>query len=313
MITEQQKQKRKKRIGSSDVAAIVGLDPFKSPYDVFLEKTGKLEGEQKETEAMTEGKFEETGLILYAQSLLGFIIKKPSLLEFASQELNGLIVSHPDGLVKATGNRVEAKRQTYYARKESEMWGEPGSDQVPDRVVIQTSVHILCSPKSDVCHIPASLPFRKWEMFAVKRNNDLIASIIEFVDNFWQNNVLKDTPPSDSKPALAVIKRIRHIPDKTISIPADIALNWDKARQNRLAAEKTEDKHLTDLLAVIGDAEAGICYRTEIVDGKENHIPTGDVVTLFETQRTIYKVPEEIRKQYAEITKYRTPRLKKEK
>ena len=38
MITEKQRLERKKSIGGSDVAAILGLSPWKTPGDVYLEK-----------------------------------------------------------------------------------------------------------------------------------------------------------------------------------------------------------------------------------------------------------------------------------
>jgi len=45
---------RKQGIGGSDVAAIAGLNPWRSPMAVWLEKTGQIEP-QKENEAMYWG------------------------------------------------------------------------------------------------------------------------------------------------------------------------------------------------------------------------------------------------------------------
>ena len=39
MITEEQRIARKNGLGGSDIAAICGMNPYKSPYDVWLEKT----------------------------------------------------------------------------------------------------------------------------------------------------------------------------------------------------------------------------------------------------------------------------------
>ena len=40
--TETQLEQRRSRLGSSDIAAILGVDTHKNAYDVWLDKTGKL-------------------------------------------------------------------------------------------------------------------------------------------------------------------------------------------------------------------------------------------------------------------------------
>ena len=42
-ITDEQRERRKTRLGSTDIAAILGVDHFRTAYDVYLEKTDKLE------------------------------------------------------------------------------------------------------------------------------------------------------------------------------------------------------------------------------------------------------------------------------
>ena len=45
MLTTEQLEARKKGIGGSDVASILGLSPWKSQYQLYLEKRGELEEE----------------------------------------------------------------------------------------------------------------------------------------------------------------------------------------------------------------------------------------------------------------------------
>ena len=40
MITEKQRQERKLGIGGSDMPIILGLSTYKTPYQLYLEKTG---------------------------------------------------------------------------------------------------------------------------------------------------------------------------------------------------------------------------------------------------------------------------------
>jgi len=39
-LTTEQREIRRRYLGSSDIAAIFGMSPWKSAYDVWLEKTG---------------------------------------------------------------------------------------------------------------------------------------------------------------------------------------------------------------------------------------------------------------------------------
>ncbi len=63
-ITNRQRKLRQDHIGSSDMAAILGVDPWRTAYDVWLEKTGSR------SEPVVKGT--EKGRILnlkYSQSL----------------------------------------------------------------------------------------------------------------------------------------------------------------------------------------------------------------------------------------------------
>ena len=46
---------RKNYIGGSDAAAIIGLNPFVTPYSLWAEKTGRLP-EREDNEAMRQGR-----------------------------------------------------------------------------------------------------------------------------------------------------------------------------------------------------------------------------------------------------------------
>jgi len=70
MITEEQLKQRENHVGSSDMAAIMGVDPWRSSADVWFEKTGKLK-EQAETEAMYLGNKLEGGVLDFAEEKLG--------------------------------------------------------------------------------------------------------------------------------------------------------------------------------------------------------------------------------------------------
>lgn len=251
-ITTKQREMRRKHLGSSDVAAIVGVDRFKNAYDVYLDKTGKIEDEP-ENAVMQRGRLLEPAILSFAEFALGPIVRDPEKLEFIDEALH--LLSHPDGIVEETGNPIETKSQGAYSE---EVWGEANTDQVPDRVIIQAHVHMICT-KKDYCHTPAYLAYREFQMFGLSVDADVRNIIIEKAADFWQNNVLKDMPPENVAPAMAVIKRIRREPKTIVDIDDALVESWLGAKETAKVAKKAKEDAEAALLASLGTAEAGQC------------------------------------------------------
>ena len=50
MLTEEQRARRCNGIGASDSAIIMGYSSYKTPYELYLEKTGAVEPDEEMTE-----------------------------------------------------------------------------------------------------------------------------------------------------------------------------------------------------------------------------------------------------------------------
>jgi len=69
------REQRKKGIGSSDAAAVIGADPWRTPLDLYLEKIG--EGpERVETKQMKRGKYLEPVAVDVYSTLTGRIVER---------------------------------------------------------------------------------------------------------------------------------------------------------------------------------------------------------------------------------------------
>jgi putative phage-type endonuclease len=249
MITKTQLANRNKHLGGSDIPAILGLDPFRSAADIWYQKTGKVTTEQS-TGVMDDGSIMELSTLAFAARELGKLnTKAPECVG-----LGGLIIDHPDAILKSDGSPVEAKSQQYQT---NEKWGEPLTDQVPDRVVIQAQTHLLCCPDTEICFIPVYLVFRRFVMFRVQRSQIIIDAISEAANEFWEKNVKGDLMPSDSKPSLEVLKRIKHSPGKVVTISPEAAHIWIEAKEAYSAADKRKKEAEAQLRAVLGDAVVG--------------------------------------------------------
>jgi putative phage-type endonuclease len=272
--TTTQLEQRRSRIGSSDMAAILGLDTYRNAYDVWLEKTGKLDPEKEsDNDPRAAGKILEPAILTFGEQWLGPITRN----QFRSARDKGLpIGALVDAIVNESGAPVEAKTSGLYGFT-NDVWGDEGTDQVPDRVIIQSHVHMLCTD-AEVCYVPVFIAFRGFVKFIVPRDAAIIDVISNEARRFWDDHVLADTPPSNLTPNLAVVKRIRREPSKTVEIPQELVDQWLGAKAEKSAAEKIEKAHLAEVLAALGDAEAGTCA-------------TGQV-TYFEQTRKEFISPE---------------------
>lgn len=285
-ITAAQLKRRQNQLGSSDIAGILGVDTYKNAYDIWLEKTGKLEPEaESENDPRAAGKILEPAVLTFGESRLGKLTRN----QFRSARDLGLpIGANIDAIVVATGAPVEAKTSGLYGFS-NDVWGEEGTDQVPDRVIIQSQVHMLCTA-AEICFVPAFIAFRGFVMFQVPRDHEIIDIIGKEATNFWDKHVQADTPPSQISPNLAVVKRMKREPSKVVPVDSSLITPWMETREDRLAAEKSEKVHLAAILAAIGDAEAGECEL--------------GAFTYLEQTRGAYEVKE---------STFRVPRFKKAK
>lgn len=258
-LTATQLAARAEGIGASEIGAIMGFDPFKNAWTVWAEKTGKLEP-QPENDAMRWGN-----------------VLEPVIIDMARQEMNRRIVratgtyKHANGIMFANVDAqiVEEGKQ---AARECEVveckssrinigWGEPGSDQVPDRVALQVMAQMMCSDAR--MGYVARLSFEKWGpqfgIYPITFNPDLAEQIEQACVEFWEKHVLADTPPENVDPDLESAKRIIHKAGVTRPVPYHLVTAYINAREAVKIAEAAKEQAQADLLAALEGAEVGAC------------------------------------------------------
>jgi putative phage-type endonuclease len=259
---------RTKYIGASDAPAILGLDRFRTPYDVWLEKTGRI----PQTD-LTGNKAAEAGIILepsvldFAEKHIGKIKRK---IEVPGEGLGYPLVVHLDGITVDGGDPVEAKTSGLFSPLAIE-WGEDGTDEVPDYVAIQAQTQLIPT-KSEINHIPAFLGGKGFVMYWIEKADELQQIINDRLGIFWNDHVLKDTPPLDSLPSLDLAGKIYREPGSLTEIDPVILDLYLETIAAEKATSKFRNAAKASLLAALGDTEAGT------VDGVVR-------VTYFEQER----------------------------
>lgn len=256
-ITEFQKNNRRKYLGSSDAASIIGVNPYRNAADIYWDKIRPPSENPSEpnNDAIIVGNFCENAVLeWFAKDTGNKIIKNQSRVHE-----NGIMAASMDALVVDKPEIVEAKTAGIIHPFDREQWGEIGTDQVPERIIVQTQHQMaVAGPEYRTVWVPVLLGGIGFRLYRVDRNDELIEALGEAEVNFWNEYVLKKTPPPDQLPCLETLKKIHRQPFKTVTIDDEVFLKWQvaKAEEKRVGVAKEEAEKA--LLAALGDAEEGL-------------------------------------------------------
>ena len=235
MITPEQLAQRRNYLGSSDTAALFqdvsgnSLDKYNNAKDIFYSKVYGMEKKFDKAQ-MKEGRRQEPLILAFASEHLNEPIEtNPDLLWHKSEKYPWL-ACNLDGYLKNLPCIVEAKLGF-----EPKEWGEPGTDEVPDRVIFQAH-HQMVVLDWEVCFVPVfiiSFGIRE-VMYRVNRDKDIADIVIDTTHDFWYNNVLKGIEPDISQlPRLDVMKAIERVPESVVDMSADLVTKWEDDKAQR--------------------------------------------------------------------------------
>lgn len=274
-ISESMRQRRKNYLGSSDAAAVLGLDQYRSPADVFYDKTGQIEpsGMDPGSDAIEVGNWCENAVLGWYADKLNVKLTRN---QFRVAD-NKVMAANLDALVQNDPTQAfEAKTTgvtSYYVNDE---WGEVGTNEVPERVALQCYHQMAVVPELKVIHIPVLMGGVGFRAYRIDRDEEIIKNLTDAELKFWNDHVLKNVPPIDSVPSLDTLKKLKRQSDKIVTMPNDIISSWIEARAMATEANKIKDDWQKRVLEALGDAEVG-----------ESSIGT---VTFFERERKGYTV-----------------------
>lgn len=171
---------RNRGLGASDAAAAVGLSKWKSPYELWLEKTG-----QAPSDVDPEALPIVMGNVLEAVVLAQFT-KRTGLTVTRRQE-QVVDPSWPirwvtlDGMA-SDGGLVEAKSAGFADPAE---WGdEHEDDAVPMQYYLQCQHGLACTD-APFAYMPLVVLNRQFRLYRIQRNDEVIQQLTEQERLFW--------------------------------------------------------------------------------------------------------------------------------
>jgi len=176
---------RRKGIGGSDAPVVCGLSPWKTPYQLWLEKRGEGAVGDEDSEPMFWGRALEPVIRQRYADLTGRRVKvERQLLVHPKHEW---MCGHPDGITE-DGRVLEVKT----ARMPTG-WGEPGTDEIPDTYAVQVQ-HYLALTSLKVADVVVLIAGSDFRLFEIPADAEVQGLIISREEAFWQG-VVDGTPP----------------------------------------------------------------------------------------------------------------------
>lgn len=286
---------RKLGIGGSDASVVCGISRYKSPVELWMEKTDQLPHQEAgesaywgtQLEALVRTEFSKrTGIEVRT---VNQILQSEEHL-FMLANLDG-VCQHPDHGICG----FEAKTASAYKVQEWE-------DTIPDEYQLQIQ-HYMAVTGYKGFYIAVLIGGNTFRWRFVERDEELIAMLIELERNFWEH-VQDMTPPaldgSDASAKFLADRFPDSIPTSQINLPemaAALLQQYDAAIQQMevLAEQKQKAENL--LKEMLGSNEIGT-IGDRVITWKSISQERLDSRTLKAEHPTLYK-------KYSNKTTYR--------
>lgn len=203
---------RTKYLGGSDVAGILGISPWRTPLEVYLDKVQPRMKpvDPSRQKVFTRGQRMEPYVIDLLSEETGLeIIHRGN--RYIHRDY-GFIAAEIDAEA-ATGENIEIKTVSPFKAKE---WGEVQTDAIPVHYTAQ-AMHGLMVTGKQVCVFGVLIGGDDFRVYQVERDEEIIQAILEKEIAFWD--------------------RIRHLNPPEASTVSDIALMFEKDAGTSIEAD----------------------------------------------------------------------------
>lgn len=260
---------RRRGIGGSDVASVLGISPWRTPVQIWQDKTGQGE-KQPESQSMYWGKQLEDLVAKEFQLRMGMKVQRVNRIIRAGQDGwmianidraivnpairgNVRVLDEEDKIAEYEGRRLttdailECKTAHSYSASE---WGDTQEFEIKKNEMVteheipvfyETQVQwYMAITGAAVCYLAVLIGGNDFRVYLIRRNNEVIKAITEKCWEFWSQNVLANKAPDPVD--IDDIKRLFKI-DSGEMIEATNDLAADIGELKRL---KDEEKSLKE-------------------------------------------------------------------
>ena len=259
---------RKQGLGSSDAAAAVGLNPYKSQLELWLEKTGrdtslpKLDPQDEDSPAYWGNILEPIVATHYTKRSGHRVRRVNAVLQHPDPKLAWMLANIDREVIGAPEVQIlECKTAGINGAR---LWKEG----VPEYVQLQV-MHQLAVTGKQAADVAVLLGGQHLEVHRIERDESMIARLIDLERLFWDYVVSDTPPPADGTASADAALRCLYPEDNgqtlDFSQHTELASTYLelKAVRQRIAQQETREAQLKQVL----QQAMGEATRAEFAEG----------------------------------------------
>jgi putative phage-type endonuclease len=275
---------RRTGVSGSDAAAIIGLDRYRSAFDVYADKIG-LKPEQPDNEAMRQGRdLEQYVAERFMEATGKKVRRRNAILQHPEHHW---MLGNIDRWVVGENAGLECKTTSVLNRAKF------SQGEFPPNYYVQC-VHYMAVTGAERWYLAVLVLNKAFHVFTIERDENEIQALVATEKDFWENHIMKQIPPAPdgSESTSELLKQM--FPEAKEREEVALYGHEEKiqqyleldARVKELTQERDAIKQ--ELQLALADAEIGRA-QGYVVEWKNQTRQTLDTARLKKEQVEIYQ------------------------
>lgn len=262
---------RRKGLGGSDIAGVLGLSPWSSPMSVWCDKMGLSEESEERNFRRDLGLRLEPVIADLYEKQTGRTLAKLVDYEVVTHPEYPFLIGTPDRIVATTHPDYPIGVELKTSARGDE-FGASGTDEVPEHYYLQC-MHYMEILDYDTWDIALLRGGSEFSIYTIRRDDNfrsIWADVLPRLVEFWEKNVLGNVPPDvDGSEAWGLYLAKKHganlLPIADATTEAEMLvrkLEAGLAKQKQL--DEAVDAIKNQLKALIGDYDGFRCDEGKV-------------------------------------------------
>ncbi len=253
---------RRQGLGGSDAAAILGLNPWKTAMDVWLEKTGEFSvDDAQDNEKMYWGNMLEDIVAREFTTRTGLKVRRRNAI--LKHKQHPFMIANVDRLVVGQSAGLECKTAGYYS---ADAWAMG----VPDYYMPQVQ-HYMAVTGFEAWYVAVLIGGQEFRYYKVTRDDSFIRELIQAEIEFWRLVETKTPPPLDgTKASTELVKKLYPEAEKgkEVDLPFEafeLIQQYEQACEEEKRLQLIKDEAANKLKEMLGTAEKGGIHGRTVI------------------------------------------------